>query len=264
MVEPTPGWTFPFGRPVLRRRPSAKSSRRVFVLGAFPSALHIAWWSPARKGIRALAVDNEPANFWTGADEKTHIDAWKRAVDFRVGAWGEVETADEVNGKAGRWLDDNVLAPLGVTRDEACLSYCLDTYFADAAAAFAVNERYQPVALEAGLPEAHLAPRLRDRALVELAVEVHRERLLHELSVVVPDVVVTLGNAALRVLRGITEATGGGKLHHDARYGVEQPLVIRNRKAVWLALTHHEGAPIFAEAHARWLQSRSRQTPGLT
>jgi hypothetical protein len=250
--------TFPFGRPVVRRRPTAKSKRRVYVLGAYPSALFIAWWSPARKGVKALPVDNEPTSFWTGADEKAQIEAWKRVVHFRIGEWGEVETADEPNGRSGRWVDDQILTPLGVTRDEACLSYCLDTYCTDGAATFAVKERYQPFAREAGLPEAHLEPRPRDGALVELAVEVHRERLLHELSVVVPEIVVTLGNAALRVLRAVTESKSGpGKLHPDDRYGAMHPLAIGKRHTLWLALTHPEAAPSYAEAHTRWLQSRS-------
>src|SRR5271166_666222 len=142
MVEPTR--TFPFGCPVLRRKPSAKSRRRVFVLGAYPSALHIAWWSPHRKGVRALVVDNEPAAFWAAEDEREQIDAWKAAVHFRVGEWGEVETS-AANGKAGRWVDEHVLAPLGITRDEACLSSCLDTYhLPDPGVAFGVDERYKP------------------------------------------------------------------------------------------------------------------------
>jgi len=260
MVEPTvalKGGIFPFGRPVLKRRPSAKSRRRVFVLGAFPGALHIAWWSPARKNVKALPVDNEPASFWTGQDERAQIDAWKRAVGFRTGEWGEVETAGEVNGMAGRWLDENVLSPLGVTRDDACLTCCVDTCFIDAADDFAVSERYTPVAQELRLPQARLPLRLREAALVEIAVTDHRERLLRELSMTVPDVVVTLGNTALRVLRAITEVkTGLAKLHPDAKYGAEQPLSWGTRKAVWLPLTHHEAAPVFAQAHERWRQGR--------
>ena len=209
MVEPADAGTFPFGRPVLRRKPSAKSRRRLFVLGASPSALHIAWWSPQRKGIRALVVDNEPAAFWAAEDERKQIDAWRAAVRFRVGEWGEVETSDQANGRAGRWVDEHLLAPLGISRDEACFSYCVDTYHCtDAGIAFAVDERYQPFAREAGLPEARLEPHPRAGALVELAVTMHRERLLKELSVVVPEIVVTLGHVPHRVLRAISPGAG--------------------------------------------------------
>ena len=39
-------FTFPFGRPVTRRPPSATSFRRVLILGAYPSALHVEWCPP--------------------------------------------------------------------------------------------------------------------------------------------------------------------------------------------------------------------------
>lgn len=250
--------TFPFGRPVQRRRPSAKSKRRLFVLGAAPSALHIAWWSPTRKLVKALAVDNEPTPFWNGADEEEQIAEWKRLVRFHVGEWGEVATSDVVNGAAGRWLDEHVLAPLGATRDEACLSTCLDTYFADPVMAFAIEERYQPWARDAGMPEARLQPQPRDGALLELAVTSHRERLLHELSVVVPERVITLGKTALRVLRAITETNvGPARLHPDDRYGVEHPLTLGRRSTLWLALARPQPSPEYAMAHERW---RSRQS----
>jgi hypothetical protein len=247
---------FPFGRPIARRRPSAKSKRRVYVLGANPAALHIAWWSPARKNIKALPVDNEPTPFWNGDDEREQIDAWKKLVHFRVGEWGEVETAGDANCARGRWVDENVLAPLGVTRDEACLSTCVDTYVADGAASFAVDERYQPFAREMALPEAQLEVRPPEAAFVEAAVEMHGERLLHEISVVVPEIVVTLGNAVLRVLRGITGAKDIRRLSVDATYGTMRPLRIGTRNTQLLALMR-EGTSSNVEAHARWLQSRS-------
>jgi hypothetical protein len=257
MVEPTDGGTFPFGRPLLRRKPSARSRRRVFVLGAFPSALHIAWWSPQRKGVRALVVDNEPAAFWAAEDEREQIDAWKTAVHFRVGEWGEVETS-ETNGKTGRWVDEHVLAPLGITREEACLSYCVDTYsFSDSGVAFGVEDRYQPFARQAGLPEARLAPRPSGGAFVELAVTTHRERLRKELSVVVPELVVTLGGGPRRVLRAVADVREGGRLRPDASYGVELPLTVRGRKTRWLALCEPNPSAEYTEAHARWRQQRS-------
>jgi hypothetical protein len=256
MVEPSGGGVFPFGLPVLRRRPSAKSRRRVFVLGAYPSALYIAWWSPLRKGVRALAVDNEPEAFWAAEDERQQIDAWKAAVHFRVGEWGEVETT-ETNGKTGRWVNEHVLAPLGIPRDEACLSYCLDTYHRpDPGIAFGVDERYQPFAREAGLPEARLEPLPRGGAFVELAVTMHRERLLKELSVVVPELVVTLGGPAHRVLRAVASSQGGGKLHPGETYGVEQPLEVGGRKTIGMALCAPDPSAEYVEAHARWRERR--------
>ena len=37
---------FPFGLQILARSPSANEKRRVFILGAYPSALHVKWDPP--------------------------------------------------------------------------------------------------------------------------------------------------------------------------------------------------------------------------
>src|SRR5688572_9595447 len=107
--------TFPFGRPVLPCRPLVDGQRNVFVLGAYPSALHVAWTPPSASGarsIRALAVDNEPEPFWDGSDEADQIKVWKDAVDW-LPSWGEVAPVEQLNGSSGTWLADKVLEPLG-------------------------------------------------------------------------------------------------------------------------------------------------------
>jgi hypothetical protein len=261
MVGPSPDERFPFGRPVLRRRPSAKSKRRVYVLGTLPSALHIAWWSPTRKLVKALAVDNEPAAFWNGADEKEQIAAWRQVVGFRVGDWGEVETSDAMNGAAGRWADENVLGPLGVTRDEVCLSTCFETYFTESAMDFAVTDRYQPWARDAGLPEAHLRARPALGEALTLIVETQRERLLHELSVTVPETVVTVGTFPLKVMRLITGDRSAAKLRPDESYGAARPLTVGRRSFRWIALASSLGTPDYAAAHARWAGALAAARP---
>lgn len=60
---------FPFGQPVLPRQPSTEEPREVYLLGAYPSGLHVRWTPPAISGqdfrpIRALIADNEPVPFW--------------------------------------------------------------------------------------------------------------------------------------------------------------------------------------------------------
>src|SRR5438552_3616039 len=79
------GGTFPFGQPVAPTRPSAVGPKRLFVLGAYPSALHVRWAPPAGQGrvVRALAVDNEPRPFWNGADQEERVLHWQRAVGWR-------------------------------------------------------------------------------------------------------------------------------------------------------------------------------------
>ena len=105
---------FPFGRPVTPARLSATAAV-CSCSAAYPSALHVRWQAPDGIHIAALAVDNEPVPFWTGADQAERVEAWSARSSFRP-EWGSVEPAGPANGSSGRWVDDQVLAPLGFTR----------------------------------------------------------------------------------------------------------------------------------------------------
>jgi hypothetical protein len=70
------GEQFPFGAPVASMAVEPKDKSPVFVLGAYPSALHVRWTPPAGAGhkpVQALAVDNEPWPFWDGGDERERV-----------------------------------------------------------------------------------------------------------------------------------------------------------------------------------------------
>ena len=86
---------FPFGQPVLPRPPSATGPRPVFVLGAYPSGFHVAWWLPGHEDRRtpdakALIVDNEPEVFWDGAGAADLFEQWRRDVGFDDHSWGRL------------------------------------------------------------------------------------------------------------------------------------------------------------------------------
>lgn len=91
---------YPFGRPITPRPPLRGLTKGLFVLGAYPSALHVAWTPPQGSGrkIKALAVDDEPTPFWDGLDEAERIAAWKEAVSFDSKRWGEIGPCGGLNG----------------------------------------------------------------------------------------------------------------------------------------------------------------------
>jgi hypothetical protein len=257
MPEPTTAGIFPFGRPVVPRPPSASTKRRIFILGAYPSALHVAWRPPTGKPIRAMAIDNEPVPFWNGEREDEYIAQWKAAVGFRDKEWGEITGAGKLNGSSGIWVDDNVLAPLGASRDDACITDCLDTYFSSDDGAARIIDTYSPFAERVGLTAAHLAGHPSEDAIVEQGVRLHRARLLRELAQAAPDLVVTLGNAALRVMR-LTAAQNDApaKLVADPSYGRERTLTAGGRRIRWLPLAHPAAPSAYKDAHGRWCRSR--------
>ena len=195
-------WVYPFGGTVSPRPPSAEGPRRAFVLGAYPSALHVSWTPPAGLGrrVRSLPVADELSPFWDGTDANRLVDQWRNEVGFSPD-WGRVELpGSELNGSSGRPVEPMYLSPLGLARDDAWLTDCLDTYRASEGVARAIATVYDPIADELGLPRAQLGLHPAEAEIVAEARRDHSERLVSEIATCAPDTIITLGNAALRVL----------------------------------------------------------------
>jgi hypothetical protein len=71
-----------------------KGRSPVFVLGAYPSALHVRWTpsGAGHKPVQALAVDNEPWPFWDGDDERERVATWYAAVGREDFEWRQFAT----------------------------------------------------------------------------------------------------------------------------------------------------------------------------
>lgn len=251
---------FPFGQPVLPRPASADGPRRCFLLGAYPSALHVRWAPPPGRyrPIRAVPVDNEPEPFWQGADQEQRVERWRAEVGFDR-AWGTVAPAGELNGSSGRWVDRQVLDPLGLTREEVWTTDCLTTYRRSVSVHARIQDTYNPFAGDVGLPAARLTEYPGEEDVVAEALA-ERHRLLEELERARPEQVITLGRAALRVLGHLVEVAGERprlELRAMAGYGRAVGIRIGDRPAVWLALAHPGAPPPYQTAHARWVEDRA-------
>jgi len=140
---------FPFGRPVTRRPPRVPTSgpAALFVLGVYPSALHVRWRRPDGVTIAALAVDDEPVVFWDGADAAQRVRLWQDAVGWPP-RWGSVSAAS-ANGSSGRHVVEQVLRPLRIAPETVHFTDYLPTYFVKSGArsqAAAIRDRYEPFA----------------------------------------------------------------------------------------------------------------------
>lgn len=245
-------FVFPFGRPVTPRPPSASSPRRVFVLGAYPSALHVEWTPPKPyRRIRALAVDDEPTPFWTGHDEATRVSAWCEAVGFRP-SWGTVRGVGSLNGSSGLWVEREVLRPLGVTHAETWITDCLDMYRASTGVAARLADTYEPFGRAHGLPRAVLPPHPDENDIVREARAGHVDRRRRELRAAAPELIVTLGNAALRVVLDLVEVEGAPARLSVASYATRFACRFEGRSVAWLPLAHPAAPAVYQDAHVRW------------
>jgi hypothetical protein len=257
-----PEYRFPFGAHVLRRSPSASTPRLLFVLGAYPSAVHVQWTPPgAGKTVRALPVDNEPEPFWEGSDEVEVVAEWKRKVRFDENQWGRVEPTGKLNGSSGVALAHDFLAPLGVVRNDVWITDVLDTYRASEGAEERIADTYAHFAVAAKAPPAGLAHHPSEDAIVQEGLEQpQRQRLMAEIEKAQPKVIVTLGNAALRVLRTLLAKDGGSvapaALSAGRDYGKAVSLRLGGRSVVWLPLAHPAAVrtiPAFGTVHRAWI-----------
>ena len=278
----TEQFIFPFGQPSTRRpsrRPSGHAS--LFVLGVYPSALHVRWvppqWAQDELGVGpvgALAVDDEPTVLWDGADAEARVERWREAVGFRQGdgraEFGHVAPAG--NGTSGRSVSRRILAPLDATAKDTWFTDVVDRYFAKSGGsrrqqADAIAAEYAPFAIRAKRPKAHLPPRPSENELVDIAVERHATRLRRELAEAAAPVIVSLGEEARRVLAALADECGGpptGRL--DARrlvganashYGEPGTVRIAGHSMTWHALVHPgQRSTSWRALHDDWIARR--------
>jgi hypothetical protein len=254
-------YSFPFGRPIVECSPPISGPRLWYILGAYPSALHIRWTPPRPYApVQSLAVDNEPEIWWDGSRQLEYIAAWKEAVGFQQ-EWGQVGVAKQ-NGPSGQWLNAKVLAPLGLRRGEIWLSDCLTTYrpgddqrkrWDGTCAAFAAAYR---------LPAPQAEPHPSERDIVNGALTTHRERLRGEFRLGQPEHIITLGNAALTVFRALAAWVQPGtpdSLRHalgTSTYGKAWSARLDDgRRVHWYPLAHPAAPVKYQSAHVSWMQS---------
>lgn len=255
MSTPSP-YSFPFGQPVQPLDGGAPGNRDCLVVGSLPSALGIRWRIPGGKLVQGFVIDNEPAPYWDGHDQDARIKAWKQAVCWQE-SWGEAAPTRQ-NGHHGSWLNQQVLAPLRLTRDRVCTTTLLDTYHANDAAKHRIEEHYRPAIERLGLPPCALAAQPGNDLLVQEALTTQRERLLGLVRSGPVQTLVTLGTAPFRVmceLLGPAAAQVPANLLGDGPgYGQAQNVQVNGRTYAWYAFVSPAAPASMQRVHTAWAQ----------
>lgn len=100
-----------------------------------------------------------------------------------------------------------------------------------------------------------LPPHPSENAIVEEAKSKHLARLKNELLTARPDLIVTLGNAALRVATGLVDFADAPKKLSHADYGRTLEIRLDGRVVKWLPLVHPAAPKPYQDAHDRWVAS---------
>lgn len=174
---------FPFGEPVNLVKQQDSTRKRVFILGVYASAVHAELKLPNGKtAVKALAVASEPYIFWRGDNAQDIISKIK--IPQLI---GELLPANEkYNGPSGKSLDNDILAPLFLSRDDAWLCDLVPYSCMNKGQEDAINRVYLDLASKHKLPLAS-TPKL-PKILVDnqRAKEIEKEILDSGAEVLIP------------------------------------------------------------------------------
>ena len=259
--------TFPFGRPNSVRPPRVPSGpTRVLVVGVYPSAFHVRWWRPdaveSRPTISSLAVDVEPVVFWDGQEPslKELLDDWVKSVGFTQ-RWGRA--APGHNGPSGQRLRVDYLEPLGLDETNTAYTDLIPWFFVKAGAGSqgrAISERFEPWAVAHEAPTSTLPERPSPKRPVDLVNSSGRSKKLRtEITMIRPEVVLTLGQEALDGLTAIADHIDLAQTHltPDDAYGRPGTATIDDTQFTVIAVAHpgllrQTTRGDWKSAHARW------------
>ena len=295
--EPGKYGFFPFGRPnTVRPARMATAPPTAVVVGVYPSAWHVEWWAPGRKGrVAAMAVDVEPTVFWdgNGADFSSILARWCELVGFQagdeLGSHGHIGLrSPRTNGSSGMKVLEHYLAPLGLHPDSVTFTDVYPVFVVKSGRigsknrgqGGAIRDEYDPIAENMRMRPSSLPPRPARALLPKLAARDFSTRLLSDLAASQADLVITLGSEVWDTFHLIPELQARAPTPtfeglYGSRYGQTGELQVFAKKMTWLPLVHPgllttvtdtTGGPAevrrtergWNSLHANWKASRHR------
>ena len=139
-------YQFPFGEKVIKLEQQDKSPKQVFVLGVYASAVHAKWVRRGKTICQALAVASEPYIFWDGDTKQAEEIISRIIIPYGLGKL--LLPNKNLNGPSAKVLVENILKPLGLTRDDAWLCDLLPESRLNANQQRVINEIYNPLIVE--------------------------------------------------------------------------------------------------------------------
>lgn len=148
---------YPFGEIVHPLVQSDRSPKKIFVLGVYASAVHARWRKGNKVMSPALAVASEPRIFWDGNPQEAAEIIGRINIPKEMGT---LEPAgSHLNGPSAKTLDNNILAPLGFTREDAWLCDLLPETRLNPNQIKVIKKEYEPEAKKYKLNEVNIPPR---------------------------------------------------------------------------------------------------------
>lgn len=246
---------FPFGEQVHKVVQSDRTRKDVFILGVYASAVHARWVNANGKTlVNALAVASEPYIFWRGENPEFIID--KIHVPHEIGKL--LPAKPTFNGPSGIALDNLILEPLGLERNDVWLCDLVPHSCLNPAQKKAIDREYLPIAKKYDLPLPSVPPLPRP-----LTDEKRRNEILSEMLESNTRVLILLGDLPIRWFLYYFDKRWK-KLSDFVAYGQIHETEIRNKKVAVLPLAHPrqiaklgQSSSYWFNVHRTWIQAQA-------
>jgi uracil-DNA glycosylase len=236
---------FPFGEEVRQVEQKNRTPKKVFILGVYASAVHAKWLdNDGKTVVKALAVASEPYIFWRGdgADEIIQ----KIQIPPALGRL--VPAAKQFNGPSGISLDDLIIEPLGITREDTWLCDLVPHSCMNPAQKKTIEKNYLPLVddFDLPLPTLPTVPK-------KLSDEIRRKEILSEIEESQAKVLVLLGDKPIQWFLKYYVDTWK-RLSDFPEYGHLHPVEINGRSIEILPLAHPRQIAKLGRSSQKWYE----------
>lgn len=244
--------TFPFGAQVHKVVQQDRTPKKVFILGVYASAVHAKWINPDQKiVIQALAVASEPYIFWRGDGADEIISSIQ--IPAELGKL--VPAAPQFNGPSGIALDEKIIQPLGLKRNDVWLSDLVPHSCMNPSQKKTIEKNYLPLVDEYHLPIPTF-PTVPSR----LSDETRRNEILSELEESQANILVLLGDKPIQWFLKFFDKTWN-RLADFPDYGALYEAKIEGKNYQILPVAHPRqiarlgtSSKKWYDLHQNWLQ----------
>lgn len=239
---------YPFGEEVHRLIQQDRTTKKVFVLGVYASAVHARWKRGNEIVCQALAVASEPRIFWDGNIEEAKEIIGRIHIPKELGT---LEPAGRhLNGPSAKVLDEHILAPMGYTRKDAWLCDLLPETRINSSQAKVIKERYNPRIEEYGLNPVTIPNRPSSFCNQDRC-----EEILEELKESQANLLVLLGDIPIKQFLNKVAQVDYSTLQEYVNifgYGYSSEAVIDNRTINILPLAHPRQIGALGSHSEKW------------
>ncbi len=244
---------YPFGEEVHKVVQQDRSYKKVFVLGVYASAVHARWKKDDKTICQALAVASEPRIFWDGNKKEAAEIISKIHIPEEVGT---LEPADSrFNGPSAKVLDEQILAPLGFTRNDAWLCDLLPETRLNPNQIAAIEKHYQTIYEHYGLKEANIPKRTN-----KFCDQDRCKEILAELEESKAELLILLGDYPIKQFFNSVADTKYTNLQtyvDKVGYGIKSKATINGKEIEVLPLAHPRQIGGLGNHSGKWEQIHS-------